>query len=118
MKLSDLTSKTKPVTLDYNGEIVTMTVRCQLITPKLIADLGVLDDLTVDSAERMHAVSEHLARLVASWDVLEDDGSMFPLDVDRLTAEIPVEFQMRCLLAAVQVMQVGEAPAPEKQAKA
>lgn len=111
MKLSDLTAKTKNITFDYEGESVTLDVRHQLVTPKLIADLALLDNLSVDSAARMHAISEHLAQLVAKWDVLDTDGAMFPLDVDRLAAEIPVAFQARCLMAAVQAM--GEAAAPE-----
>lgn len=111
MKLSDLTSKTKSITFDYEGESVNMDVRTALITPKLIADLALLDNMTVDGAARMLAISTHLAQLVAKWDVLDDNDVMFPLNVDRLASEIPVAFQARCLMEAVQAM--GEATAPE-----
>lgn len=112
MKLSTLVAKTKQVEFDYDGETVHMEVRHQLITPKLVADLGVLDDAAVDFSERTHLISEHLARLVVKWDVLDDDGAMFPLKPELLAAEIPVVFQAHCLMEAVQAMKPGEVQAP------
>lgn len=114
MKLSDITAKVKAVSFDYEGETVNLDVRTQLITPKLIADLSELEEKKL-TPETLRAISEHLVRLVATWDVQEDDGSAFPLEVSRLEAEIPVGFQMQALMAAVNAM--GESIAPEVKDK-
>ena len=116
MKLSDITAKTKTVSFDYSGETVNMDVRTQLITPKLIADLGELEEQKL-TPEALRAISEHIVRLVATWDVQEDDGSVFPLDVERLEAEIPVGFQMHVLMAAVDAMGEDLAPQNTNQAE-
>lgn len=113
MKLSDLIAKTKSVSLNYGGESLTLQVRTEIITPKLVADLASLDDASVSAAARLQSAAELLVKLVASWDLYDADGvTMFPLDVARLESEVPLALQQQCLLSAVQSLQPGEAPAP------
>jgi hypothetical protein len=119
MKLADLARKTKRVTLAFEDETVHLEVRYQLITQKLIADIAALNSLAIDlseqTAEKLHTLGEQVARLVASWDVLDDDGQMFPLDPERLAAEIPMMFLAQVLGAAAGAIYQGEAPAPQAE---
>src|SRR5579863_990002 len=111
MKISDLTAKTKTVSFDYDGETVNMDVHTQLITPKMAAELNEVDDDKVDAATRMHTLSDLASRLIAHWDVLNDDGSMFPLDTASLEATIPVMFLSQALMESVKAALPGEASA-------
>jgi hypothetical protein len=71
-------------------------------------------------ASKLLAISEQVCRLVAQWDVLNEDGSMFPLRVEQVAAEIPLAFQNAVIGAAIGAVSesgaVGEAKAPEGQA--
>lgn len=122
----DLAKKTKKAHLDLDdGDRINFAFRHQLITPRLVADLSALDGMREDSPAEVSAkllgVSEHVARLLTEWDVTEADGTtMFPLVADRLAEDIPLEIQMRLLMACVNEMQgngssqgnnAGEAPA-------
>ena len=78
----------------------------------MAAELNAVDDDKVDPATRMHTLSDLASRLVAKWDVLNDDGSMFPLDTASLEATIPVMFLSSCLMEAVKAALPGEASAP------
>ena len=88
LNLSDLVTKTKSISFEFDNEAVTMEVRVQSITPKMIANLKATQ--TDDNA-----VSSLLVQLVARWDVM-DGTSPFPLDVDKLSG-ISMIFQQRCL---------------------
>jgi len=122
IKFSDLARDTKAATLDVGGgDTIAFRFRHGLITPRLMHDFLALDvsrleQATVDEQEAaMMAISAHLARLVTEWDVLDSDGSMFPLDAARLAADIPLLVQVRMLqtcLAGMSEASAGEAAAP------
>lgn len=119
-KFTDLAKKTKSATLDLgDGDVIQFEFRPALITPQFIHALSALDasrmqTATADQADAtIQSVSDQVARIVASWDVQEDDGSPFPLDPARLKADIPIQAQVAILMACMQAMQPGEATAPQ-----
>lgn len=119
MKLSQLIAKTARATFTYAGEPVALEVRAQLITPDLLTHVNLIADRTADTAVRAQALAVEVSRLVASWDLLGDDGEPFPLEAARLAAEIPVAFLSQVLTEAVGAIDTaGEARAPEDSASA
>jgi hypothetical protein len=112
MKLSDLMAKTRSVTLTYAGESVTLEVRVDVITGKLMAEMATIEKPVSDPSEvvgRLESISRFLCRLVASWDVLGDDEQPFPLEPERVSESIPVAFMIACLQVATS--SVGESSA-------
>src|SRR5712691_8775720 len=57
------------------------------------------------------AFNEMLASLIKSWDVLEDDGTMFPIDALRF-ASLPLAFRMQVFTAIMKDIR-PEAVAPQ-----
>lgn len=120
LRFTDLARDTKSATLELGGgESICFRFRHGLITPRLMHDFLALDasrleHATVDEQEAsMMAISGHLARLLTEWDVLDSDGSMFPLTADRLAADIPLLVQVRLLQTCLAEMSsTGEAAAP------
>ncbi|SRR5712692_1958163 len=81
-------------TVTYQGEDVKVVFYPDRITSKAIAQLdGSVGDFDAT-----------LADLIQSWDVLEDDGSMFPLEPARLaTLSFPFRVQVaRAVMRAIR----------------
>lgn len=112
MKLSTLVAATKNVTVSYGGETINLVVRASAITPKMLADLALLAEAEGSKAvaAQVNEIPDLLCRLVASWDVLNDDETPFPLDPEQVAEKIPMDFQVACIRAATG--SVGEAVAP------
>lgn len=122
IKFSDLAKATKSATLDVgDGDTISFRFRHGLVTARLLHDLLSLDEAYMQAAspaqvdESIMGICEQVARLVAEWDLLDADGvSMFPLDAQRLAADIPISLQARILRVCMAEMTTqGEASAPE-----
>ncbi len=85
MKLAELAKKTKELTVDIDGQPLSVTYYTNAYTPEMEALLL--------EAEKQPAAS--LARvvlnLVVSWDLEESDGSMYPLSWEKVS-KLPVQF--------------------------
>lgn len=115
MKLSDLTSATKVVTLEYAGNSIDLTVRTAVITTRFITEMAKFDVPATGAAAVAAQLSEVpaiLCRLVAAWDVIGDDGKPFPLEPERVAETIPLEFMTAVIRAATATSTAGEAAAP------
>jgi hypothetical protein len=124
MKFSDLAKATKRSKVSVGDDEISFAFRHGLITPRFIQDLLALDESRLKNATPAEAdaalasVSEQMARIVAEWDVTEEDGvTMFPLVADRLAAEIPLSVQVAILFTCMAEMQPGEATAPGSKAE-
>jgi hypothetical protein len=124
MKFSDLGKKTKRAKLELgDGEVIHFDFRHELITPRFVQALLALDESRLQAGGAAEAdaavqsVPENVARVIAWWDVTEDDGeTMFPLVASRLAEEIPFAVQVGMLFQCLTEMQPGEARAPESRA--
>lgn len=116
LRLADLAAKTKDARIEWEGETVTLDVRYQLITPRFLSSIEQLQAMQADTGQVGAALVElcaRLALLIASWDVYDLDGiTMYPLDAERMAAELPAPFLYAVLAGALGVMQPGEASAP------
>lgn len=123
-KFTDLAKKTKPGTLDLgDGDVIQFTFRPALLTPNFVHNLSMFDEARMSAASAAEAdeviqdASEQVVKVIATWDVLDEDGTTpFPLDVERLRADIPVQVQVALLMQCTREMQPGEARAPETTA--
>jgi hypothetical protein len=100
-----LASNTADVTIQVGGETVTLTYKPALVTEKVFDEMMKLtgDKVTVSLSEAAMVVNDILVRLIAKWDVMEDEAGtqMFPLDAERL-ADLPLFFRLKCLMAIAQ----------------
>lgn len=119
MKFSDLARSTKTGLLDLgDGDVIRFEFRQGLVTPRFMHDLYALDPeqftpaTSTEQDAAIMAVSSHVARLVAEWDLLDEDGSMFPLEAERLARDIPFVVQFRLLQRCLAEIAQGEASAP------
>jgi len=108
MRLLDLTQRTKHASIAIDTELLNFDYYHQLVTPALIATLNDLKK-TSDYA----GISKSLVTLIASWDLLDADGTPFPLDLDRLQNEVPVLFQAQVLHEIVTGIFQGEVAATQ-----
>lgn len=119
MRFTDLARATKTGKLDLGGgDVIRFEFRHGLITPHFMHTLLALDEsrlkgATADEGEAaVMNVCEQVARLIVEWDLLDEDGSMFPLDVERLARDIPLTVQIGLLQQCLEEMGAGEASAP------
>ena len=108
LTLSQIAQNTASVTFQYEivhedgsreSQPVTIVYFPGRVTEKTLATmsaLGTLDQASLVSG--FEAFNSTLAGLIKSWDVLNDDGSMFPLEPVRL-AELPVFFRIEVVNA-------------------
>lgn len=91
IKLSDLLKRTRVITVEFQGETVTVTYRLNAVTPALLSGKP-------SAVEQVKAVVEE-------WDVLDDRGR--PMAPDVIAEQMPTMFLEAVLSAVVQDMQGG-----------
>lgn len=90
MKLTELTKKTRKITVKFLGESAKVEYRLAVVTPLFIAELKQLDSL--DSI--IHQVS----KTVVSWDVLDENEDVIPPTEEAIRQfDIPVGFLSQVL---------------------
>lgn len=110
--VSQMATNSVTVAFDYAGETVNVTYAPGNINEKVFAgiaslaeansfDLSKVDttnmsEISADLSAVLSAVNDTLVAVVSKWDVLNDDGTMFPLDVKRLS-ELPILFRAEVL---------------------
>jgi hypothetical protein len=97
--LSQIASNTAQVTLTGGtlsaGQSATIVYYPGRITENAVIAPTELGSMTTQTApDKFKAFNEMLAHLIQSWDVLQDDGSMFPID-PALFVELPFAFRMQ-----------------------
>ncbi len=79
ISLSDLQNNTRVLTLEYDGESVTIVYRPGVITPANSDDFN------------RQAVVEQLEGLLVSWDIVDDKGKPLPVTKELLDT-LPARF--------------------------
>ncbi|MGL4651572.1 MAG: hypothetical protein ACRC1H_19350, partial [Caldilineaceae bacterium] len=108
LRIADLAKTEKTVTLEYDGESVTVVYRPRLLTTtarlRLLAGPNMSNMEHFDAAMAGEAVEEFftdVARLLASWDVLDEKGKpMRP--TAALLGELPQDFISAVLRAIAE----------------
>ncbi len=92
--LSKIAANTADVTLQVGDDVVTITYYPNRLTEKLYVEVMDLADeeKNKDIPENSKRLNEVLVMLVKSWDILNEDGSMFPITVESLP-DIPLSFR-------------------------
>lgn len=130
IKLHQLTKERKTVTVEYEGETVEIEYRPGAITPQMqsvasrlqliskkqkVRDtdkakgiiLEVTDDDEMESASEMAALmsdfSDIIVALIASWDIVEEDGSKLPVSHKTVMA-MPLTFLTTVFSATMEDM--------------
>ena len=109
--LAQLATNSATVTLSVGEDTVTIEYYPGRVTEKTLAAMNAfaaMDGTGIDAG--FSRFNEELAKLLKSWDVLEEDGSMFPIDAHRL-ADLPISFRLE-VLAAIMGDLRPEAMAP------
>jgi hypothetical protein len=99
--VSQMASNEATLQFEYLNQSVTLTYYPGRITEKALPGLNAIDNIQpADSEEvvvgKFQQYNAALCNLLKSWDVQEDDGSMFPLDPVRLS-ELDIAFRRRVL---------------------
>lgn len=94
-----MASNTAEVTLQIGEDTVTTVYYPSRITEKVFAQLQLFTDATEDSVfSQFGTLNDLLCHLIKSWDVLNEDGSMYPLEPDAL-ADLPFFFRTSLIQA-------------------
>ncbi len=85
VSLSQIACKLASVTHDFgNNATLTIEYDPNLITEEVFAQLQTFSKMSGDTVvEGFRAFNELLISLIKSWDLLEDDGTVIPLTVER-----------------------------------
>ena len=98
MKLSDLKRKTKIIQVKIDDECADVEYRVHAITPELLNELQTLGD--------MDGIMRQVEAVVASWDVLDDNGEKIPPSREAiLKYGIPLGFLTAVLRAVTDDLQ-------------
>jgi hypothetical protein len=91
--IAQMASDAASVTFTYAGQEVNVTYSPSGLTEKVFADLAtVADSGQLDIAANTHALNDVIVAVVTRWDVLNDDGSMYPITPLAL-ATLPILFR-------------------------
>lgn len=70
VKVSSFQNRLVPVSIEVDGDIINLKVRPYAVTPEM--------ELSEDNAMEMFVA------FIAEWDVTDDDGNPWPINVDSL----------------------------------
>lgn len=101
ISLAKIAKNTAKVTFKWGDDDVNITYIPGKVTEKVYADLLAFQGMEKDPQTIMdgfNSLSDILIRLIKEWDVLNDDGSMYPLTPEALS-ELPIFFRMECVSA-------------------
>lgn len=101
ISLADLTTATRLVAVEYDGQTVNVTYYPGRLTPAVEARLN---QANADNRPA-GGVADELARIVAGWDVLDEKGKPAPVTADLLR-DLPTRF----LLALVSAIGADARP--------
>ncbi len=97
--VTEIAANTATIMFYWGDNEVNIVYRPGLVTEKIIAQMLALANMDEDSIlTQMQAFNKSLARLISRWDVLEADGSMYPLEPDKL-ADLSFMFRARVIQA-------------------
>lgn len=115
LTLAKIAANTATVTLAVGEDTATIVYFPGRVTEKAIAVLNSFSSMDETNLQAgFRAFNAELVKLIQSWDVLEDDGTMFPLDADRLS-ELPVTFRVQVLSAILGDIRPNQAATQTSQ---
>lgn len=101
MRLSDLTKKTRTITVSLSDESATVEYRLHAVTP------GFLQELRKEHDDVLSVVRQ-VEQVVLHWDVVDDDGKEIPATSKAILEHaIPLEFLTLVLNSITEDMQAG-----------
>jgi len=89
MRLADIANERQTIRIDIGGATLTATVNPAAITPASIARLAAQER----AADPM-ILPELLAEVLVEWDLTDDDGRPYPIEVEAL-GRLPMRFLAR-----------------------
>ncbi len=95
ISLSELQNNTRTITVDYDGEKVTVVYKPGVLTP------------TASTEFVKSTVVEQLEKLLVSWDVMDEKGKPLPVTTELLN-QLPGRFLSHLALAVSGDMRPNE----------
>lgn len=106
LTLAKLQGNLANCSFDYEGETVHIKYRPNVYTPAFLLNLIRLQDTTM-SAETLTAMVDLVKQVVAEWDVLDEDGAVWPLTEVNLQS-LPLEFLAAMLRTVTDDVNLGK----------
>lgn len=104
----EMTSGTAAIEVAFNRLVVKAEYYPGKITERIIQKMRDLSRMNDGDLTGFADLNAMIVELIASWDLTENDGvTMFPLDAERLP-ELPVQFRIKVLTAALKDMRPNE----------
>jgi len=95
IRLADLRKETRSITFEFLGETVHVAYSPGAFTPELEAEAN-----AAEPGHQLGALAKMFARILASWDVMDDDGQPLPITLDTLMV-MPAKF-LGAIMKALQ----------------
>lgn len=102
IRFSDLEADQREIAVEFSGNEVKLTYRPSAYTP--ILEEKMMQSL--ESKRPYNGMAQVIADVVVEWDVLEDDGEMYPLEYEELRT-LPSQFLMAVIEAITEDMSVS-----------
>lgn len=96
--IKKMAENTATISMNWGEDTVNVDYFPSQVTEETIAELD---------QEGFETLNKVLARMVKSWDVLDEDGSMFPIDVEHL-ATLPLKFRLTLARAIIRDIRPNE----------
>lgn len=104
MRLSQILSETKVVSVSISGDTLAVTYRPQAVTPEMVDRMNGANSAPGD------AIASTVVDLVHEWDLTDDNGKSYPITLETVR-KLPVSF----LSAVTQAITTDINPNPQKR---
>jgi hypothetical protein len=109
VKFQALTERTHSITVNHLGDDVSITYRPGQMTAGLVADMAKVAENV--NAESIETLVQAMVKLVADWDVLQEDDTHLPVTAENVRM-LPLDFLTTVLVS------MRQAVGPEAEGKA
>lgn len=113
IKLTDLKNQRRTIEVEFFGETGTATYMPGAITEQMFADVQ-----AAQTAQDENSLNALLARLVVSWDVVDEKGEMIPIRNGKENAPAPELSGVPIPFKAAVLQQVMADVVPNRQSAA
>lgn len=103
LKFSELFQETKTVTMEWLGKTLNLKVAVAYYTPEFEESL----DKEIDDKRPSQKLVKWILSLVKEWDLLQDDGTVYPLE-EKAVNKLPTEFLGEVVRLVTTKTTVGE----------
>lgn len=91
VRLSDLNKRTRKIQVQYQGDVVNVEYRINVVTPAFIASET--------------SPVEQIKEMVVDWDILDDQGNHIP--PAEIADQLPIPFLNKVIETIVEDMRLG-----------